>query len=253
MNGLPRGQRRSAAQEIAACSVMTAILIAGQAVFAQVSGIEIVTVLLLTFSWSFGPKDGVLAAVAFSLLRCFLWGFHPPAIALYLLYYPAFAFLFGTFGKGSPRRFAAAQCTAANGALILLTAACAVLASTGTLKLTMLEVETIRALLWVIFALCAALLLLLNGALLLRRALPRAEALVRVIPVVALAALCTVCFTLLDDILTPLFYGIEWGSTAFVSYFYASFLALVPQTLCAIVTVGALFFPLTSAFSRIRH
>ena len=69
MNGLPRGQRRSAAQEIAACSVMTAILIAGQAVFAQISGIEIVTVLLLTFSWSFGPKDGVLAAVAFSLLR----------------------------------------------------------------------------------------------------------------------------------------------------------------------------------------
>ena len=49
MNGLPRGQRRSAAQEIAACSVMTAILIAGQAVFAQISGIEIVTVLLLTF------------------------------------------------------------------------------------------------------------------------------------------------------------------------------------------------------------
>ena len=95
----PLRERRSLSKEIAVCAVMTALLIGGQLAFSAVVGIEIVTVLLLTFSWSFGARRGVWTAVAFSLLRCLLWGFHPPAIALYLLYYPAFALLFGSLGS----------------------------------------------------------------------------------------------------------------------------------------------------------
>ena len=39
------------------------------------SGIEIVTVLLLCFAYCYGWRDGVLIAVVFSVLRCFIFGF----------------------------------------------------------------------------------------------------------------------------------------------------------------------------------
>ena len=72
MTGNQNG-RRATAKEIAVCAVMTALLIGGQAAFFPISGIEIVTVLLLTFSWSFGPRAGAMVATAFSLLRCLIW------------------------------------------------------------------------------------------------------------------------------------------------------------------------------------
>ena len=46
----PLRERRSLSKEIAVCAVMTALLIGGQLAFSAVVGIEIVTVLLLTFS-----------------------------------------------------------------------------------------------------------------------------------------------------------------------------------------------------------
>ena len=60
----PLRERRSLSKEIAVCAVMTALLIGGQLAFSAVVGIEIVTVLLLTFSWSFGARSGVWTAVA---------------------------------------------------------------------------------------------------------------------------------------------------------------------------------------------
>ena len=256
-------RQRPLSKEIAACAAMTALLIGGQAAFAPIAGIEIVTVLLLTFSWSFGPRAGVWTAAAFSLLRCLLWGFHPPAIALYLLYYPLFALLFGLLGRASRRqsrkgaaRLPGLAVLSIDFVLAAIAAACAFCAGTDFLKLSVLAVGGIKALLWAVFGCCCTLFLLLNGLTLffaLRKKDSPAAVLPNVIAVTALAALCTVCFTLLDDIITPLYYG--WGltSAAFLTYFYGSFLALAPQTLCAIVSVSVLFLPFTNCFDKIAN
>ena len=80
-------------------SIYTAILIGGQFVFSGVSGIELVTVLLLAYCYKYGVKQGLLVANAFSLLRCFVFGFFPSVILLYLIYYNIFAIVFGLFGN----------------------------------------------------------------------------------------------------------------------------------------------------------
>ena len=94
-----RSERRASfgAKEIAACALMAALLIGGQLALSAVAGVEVVTVLLLVFSYTYGRKAGMLTATAFSLLRCILFGFVPSVVALYLIYYNAFAFFFGGF------------------------------------------------------------------------------------------------------------------------------------------------------------
>ena len=87
--------RPSPAKELACIAVETALLIGAQYAISPVMGVEVVTVLLLTFSWVFGRRAGALTAVCFSLLRCMLSGFYPQVIVLYLVYYPLFAVLFG--------------------------------------------------------------------------------------------------------------------------------------------------------------
>ncbi len=67
--------------------------------------------------------------------------------------------------------------------------------------------------------------------------------------IVLVAMLCTVCFTLIDDILWPLIGGLT-AQAAWV-YFLASFTAMIPQTVCTLVTVSLLFYPLTKIFDRV--
>lgn len=69
-----------------------------------ISGVELVTVLLLGFAYYFGAKRGLLVANAFSLLRCFIFGFFPTAIILYLVYYSLFVVIFGLLGMRFKRR-----------------------------------------------------------------------------------------------------------------------------------------------------
>lgn len=87
-----------AAKEIALVSVFTALMIGGQFVLSGISGVEIVTVLLLSFSYYFGIRRGLLVANAFSVLRCFIFGFFPTVIILYLIYYNLFVLVFGALG-----------------------------------------------------------------------------------------------------------------------------------------------------------
>lgn len=68
---------------------------------------------------------------------------------------------------------------------------------------------------------------------------------------VLVASLCTVCFTLLDNVLTPLWYGYSMEATKV--YFYASFTTLVPHVICVAVTVGVLFVPLCRLFAFARR
>lgn len=69
--------------------------------------------------------------------------------------------------------------------------------------------------------------------------------------VVVLACVCTVCFTLLDNVLTPLFYRYSWRTAR--AYFLASLPFMIPQTLCAGVSVGLLFLPLCKTFRMIKR
>ena len=87
------------AKNITLPSVYTAILIGGQVVLSGISGIEIVTVLLLAFCYKYGVKQGLLVANAFSLLRCFLFGFYLNVLILYFVYYNTFVIVFGLLGK----------------------------------------------------------------------------------------------------------------------------------------------------------
>ncbi len=67
--------------------------------------------------------------------------------------------------------------------------------------------------------------------------------------IVSVAAM-TACFSLLDDVITPLMMG--FNNKAWLMYFYSSFLAMVPQTICAIISVFALYPPLAILFDKLK-
>ena len=175
-----RGKAVRGVKYVAVTAVFTALLLGAQYALWYVKGVELVTLLLLVFSYRFGVRCGVLSAVAFSLLRCFLFGFFPSVILLYLIYYPLFALLFGLLGRAFSRRIG-----------------------------------------WRI-----------------------------VLVLTAAAVVCTVCFTLLDDVITPLFYG--YRREAALAYFVASLPTMAVQTVCAAVTVGLLARPLLALLKRVK-
>ena len=89
----------NSAKKIILPGVFTALLIGGQLALSGISGIEVVTVLLLAFVYKYGIVQGLLVANSFSLLRCFIFGFIPNVILLYLIYYNIFVLVFGFLGK----------------------------------------------------------------------------------------------------------------------------------------------------------
>lgn len=86
-------------KDIVRIAMCVAMLIGGQLALSAVSGIEVVTVLLLCFCFSYGIKNGVAAAITFSLLRCLIFGFYINVVILYLVYYTLFALFFGWLGS----------------------------------------------------------------------------------------------------------------------------------------------------------
>ena len=164
---------------IARVAMSVALLIGGQLVLNNVTGIEIVTVMMLCFCYCYGIHYGIATATTFSLLRCLIFGFQINVIVLYLVYYNLFALFFGWLG----RRF------------------------TGEMSL------------------------------------------IRTMIVVASAVAFTVCFTLLDDVITPLIYGFH--QKAAMAYFLGSLYAVVPQSICTLVTVLVCFYPLTKVIKKI--
>ena len=160
-------------------AICVAMLIGGQLALSGISGIEIVTVMMLCLCFSYGIRTGVAVATVFSLLRCFVFGFQVNVIVLYLVYYNLFAVFFGCLGT----RF------------------------TG--KISILK----------------------HGV------------------IVVCAMAFTVCFTMLDNVITPLIYGFH--ANAAKAYFIQSLTAVIPQTVCVMVTVAALFMPLTSVIRKI--
>ena len=221
-------RKRGPAQTVAFSSVMCALLLTAQFVLSFVPGVELVTALLLAFCYFFGRRCGVLTATAFSLLRCFIFGFVPNVIVLYLIYYNAFALFFGWLGRRG-RPVAAWVCPAA----LVVLAGAALAAALFDIPVSVLDAARLKGMAWAMFAVMCALLVL-YAALLARGGRGRETA-----SLAALAAFFTVCFTLLDDVITPLFYGMS--AQAAFAYFGASFLAMLPQTICAAVSVLILF------------
>ena len=70
-----RGKRVAvrSAKECAYLAVFVALLIGSQLPFAALPGVEIVTLLFVTYAFVFGICRGMLAATAFSLLRQFVF------------------------------------------------------------------------------------------------------------------------------------------------------------------------------------
>ena len=161
-------------------AMCVALLIGGQLVLSSISGIEIVTVMMLCFCFSYGIRHGIAIATTFSLLRCFLFGFQVNVIVLYLIYYNLFAVFFGWLGA----RFSG---------------------ETSPLKTVIVVVS---------------------------------------------AVVFTVFFTLLDDIITPLMFGFH--SNAAFAYFLGSLHAVIPQSICTVVTVTVCFHPLTKVIKKIN-
>ena len=244
------GGKISPSKEAAYIAVTCALLIGGQYVFSFVVGVEIVTLILVCFSSVFGAKRGVILAAAFSILRCLIFGFTPAVLILYLIYYPALAALFGAIGRFKCEDFGKVGfAVAVNILLICVCCACALCYALDIIKISRLYKVTLQILLWVIFCLGAVLLVAFDLLFVVQKKFKKSNLqILRLIAYAAIAAVCTVCFTLLDDIISPLFYGMTRLSA--LTYFYASFAAMLPQTVCTIVTVITLFLPITKAFSR---
>ncbi len=246
-------KKLSLSSEIAYAAVMCALLIGGQYLFSYVSGVEIVTVLLLCFSAVFGARCGILSAVAFSLLRCLVFGFYPSVIVLYLIYFPLFAAVFGWLGhipnsvyKQFPLWFALLL----NFLLLGIATACMLAVRFDLIKISRLYKTTITVFLWVIAGLSILLCLLFNVLLAMKKFGKDTSDVLKTIVFASIAAVCTIGFSLLDDVITPLFYG--YDGKAALAYFYTSFTAMLPQTVCTIVTVCTLFLPVTAILEKVR-
>lgn len=166
------------AKESAYVAVFVALLIAVQLALSVLPGVELVTVLFVSFAFVFGKGRGMVAATAFSILRQLVFGFHPQVLILYLVYYNLLTLLFGAIGQRmqNPKR--------------------------------------------------------------------------KLILIVLLACVCTVCFTLLDNIITPIWLG--YTKRVAKLYFKASLTFMLPQLVCTAITVSVLFLPLYGVFRRLK-
>ena len=87
------------AKEISLLGLFVALLIGGQFALSMVAGIEVVTVLTVSFFYFFGVRRGLILATAFSLIRCLIFGFFANVVILYLVYYNLLAIIFGNLGR----------------------------------------------------------------------------------------------------------------------------------------------------------
>lgn len=245
----------SLAREIAYTAVMCALLIGAQFAFSFVAGVEIVTLILACYSSVFGIRRGGILAVCFSLLRCLLFGFYPTVLVLYIIYYPLFAVIFGLLGhikKSTYEKYPIYFYIIINIVLIGIATSCALLYMLNIIKVSRLLKTTINVMLLTIFGLGSALCLAFNGLFLAGKVRNKNTApALKVLLYTAVAAVCTVCFTLLDDVITPLMYGYTFETA--LAYFYTSFTAMLPQTLCAIASVSALYLPLELLFNKVKR
>lgn len=170
---------KNTAKELAQLAVFVALVIASQLALSFIAGVEIVTLLFVTYAFVFGMRRGMLAATVFALVRQLLFGFYPTVLVLYLVYFNGLTAVFGGLGQKVK--------------------------------------NPLKSLWWLTLIAC----------------------------------LCTASFTLIDDILTPLWY--RYTEKAMRAHFFASLPVAFSQIICTAVTVALLFFPLYKAFCLIKR
>ncbi|MBR2988467.1 MAG: hypothetical protein IKC64_01940 [Clostridia bacterium] len=162
------------ARDVAIIGTFLALLLASQFALSAAVGVEIVTVMFLSFCYCLGVKRGVVLAFSFSALRCIIFGFFPAVVILYFIYYPLFAVTVGAIGNSLKRKFS------------------------------------------------FKILLLL----------------------IAVALVLTVCFTMLDNIITPLVFSFDLVTAQ--TYFVASTSVMLIQLVSVAVSTAVLFLPFTT-------
>ncbi len=245
----------TAARETASTAVMCALLIGVQFALSFVPGIELVTVTLACYASVCGVRRGVALAACFAVVRCLLFGFYPGVLVLYLVYYPTFAAVFGLLGhikKETYERYPISLFVAVNATLIGIAGACAALLATGVAEIAAGSEIGVKALIITTFFVAAALCIAFDIMFAVGRPGGKnTSAAIRLTLYAATAAALAACFTLLDDVITPLMYGLT--AEAALAYFYASFAAMIPQTLCAALSVAALYVPLETLMKRVTR
>ena len=96
---------KTGAKEVAIIGTFLALMLASQFALSWVSGVEIITVLFITFCYCFGIRRGLVLACSFSALRCVIFGFFPAVVILYFIYYNLLALIFGAVGNAFNRKF----------------------------------------------------------------------------------------------------------------------------------------------------
>ena len=179
---MPKNKKKYAhsAKECAYIAVFVALVLALQLVFAAVPGVEVVTVLFISYAFVFGAKRGMLAATVFSFLRQIIFGFFPVVLVLYLFYFNGLVLVFAHLGGENKKG--------------------KICNNVG----------------WLIFYACIA----------------------------------TACFSMFDNLLTPLWYGYTLKQTHL--YFLASLSFMIPQIFSTAVSVTFLFYPLKRIFSSLK-
>lgn len=226
------------AKKLAVCAVSVALLIALQLTLSYVPGVELVTALLLCFCYTFGVSMGLITATSFSLLRCILFGFNITVIVLYLVYYNLFAVLFGILGKKTIPAWLSFT-------ILTISAAASAYFAVKGLPISIIFQKQVTVMLWAIFSI-SVLLLITYAVLLIKN---KGKAGRQIASVTAVAAVCTMCFSLLDDVITPLLLG--YTLEAAKLYFEASLITMTTQILCTIISVALLFHPLVTVFKKV--
>ena len=90
-------------KDLVIAPLCAAMLIGAQLVLSGVAGVETVSAMLLCFAFSLGALRGATIATLFSLVRCFVFGFHINVLILYLVYFNLFALFFGWLGRRTTR------------------------------------------------------------------------------------------------------------------------------------------------------
>ena len=247
---MPKNKRPlTPAKEIAYIAVTTAMLIGVQYALYYVPGVECVTVLLLCASYAFGARFGALTGLAFSLLRCLLVGFYPQVVVLYCIYFPLFGMIFGLIGKMKGELNLPTK-IGVNIVLAGLSAAAFCAAALNLIKITVIYKTLTTILCWALGGIFACVLIVFDCIWIFGRGRAAATKLLWLFFITTTAAVCTICFSLIDDVIAPIMLGMTSGGA--ITYFYGSFIAMLPQTICTIVTVWLLFYPLTAILKKLR-
>jgi hypothetical protein len=168
----------SPAKECVFIATFVAIMVVAQLTLSFVPGVEVVTVLFVTYACVMGVKRAIITGTIFSVVRQIVFGFYPTVLVLYIIYYNLLSVSFGFLGKK--------------------------------------EKDNFKFLMVTVIAACVF----------------------------------TVVFTMIDNVLTPLWYGYSKKATQL--YFYGSLPFMLMQVINVGISVLILFFPLKRVFIFVK-